>query len=408
MLTKAEYIKLLVFILVISFVIIIQVLTAKNLFDMSIPIINSLQEHETLVNIMSHITMLGAKKFKCLMLAVTFSLCNHYHSFLYALIAYTAMAFCGILKINFQQPRPFWLSDDVKTPFCPFAYGYPSNHVISTIPAFLIFYEIIFYRFEIDKKVRGRVYWWIGFSFVLTLSVVVGFSRMVLGVHSLDQVVFGEMMGFALYYLFLYILDLDLRNPVPYFRIMFSKYYFHKLMLIFSLGFFAFIINILILNGSEIHENMWTERILRRCHRLPEVTPFFKCLIDVCDFSAFIGIIFGMLFDIKFVQKFRTLEDFLNDYISYDKHSRVGEWNHTGIISLVIRIVITYYQTFFIMDYSYYLKNYLFERSLIVEVVFGKMISMGLLGFLIFGVYRKEFDILCLTNRRDYLKISNN
>jgi membrane-associated phospholipid phosphatase len=400
MLTKAEYIKLLVFILVISFVIIIQVLTAKDLFNMSVPIINSLQENSSLVTIMSYLTNLGAKKFKCLLLSTVFCLCNHYHTFLYAMVAYTAIAFCGILKINFQQPRPFWLSDEVITPYCPFAYGYPSNHVLSTIPAFLMFYEIIFYRFEVDKKVYGKIYWWIGFLIVLSLSALVGFSRMVLGVHSLDQVVFGELMGFALYYLFLYILDLDLRNPVPFFRILFSKYYFNKLMLIINLGFFTFIMNIILLNGAESYEDDWTSRIIRRCHRLPDVTPFFKCLIDVCDFFAFIGIIFGMLFDINIVQGIKNLEEFMNDYISYDNHSRVGEWNHTNVLRLICRIVITYYQCIFIMDFSYYLKNVLFGRSLIVEVVFGKMISMGLLGFLMFGVYRKEFDLLKLTNKK--------
>jgi membrane-associated phospholipid phosphatase len=397
MLSKNEYIKILIFLFVIGFIIMIQTLIAEDLFDISIPLIKSLQSSDLIVTTASYLSKLGSKKFKTLLLSIAFGLCNHYHAFLYALVSYTAMAICGILKINFQQPRPFWLSDEVKALSCEFGYGYPSNHVITTVPAFLMFYEIIFYRFEFDKK--PRVYYWIGLLTVLFLSIIVGFSRMVLGVHSLDQVAFGLIMGFALYYLFLYIIDLDLRNPIPYFRTMFNKYYFHKLILIFAILFAAFMINIVILNGSESNEDIWSVRIIRGCGKLPDVSPFFKCLVDSCDFSMFIGIIFGMLFEINVIRRYKKIEDFINDCVSYDKHSRVGEWNHTGVISTVLRIVLTYIQSTIIFTICTLIFDNMFKESLITEMVTEKIIPMGLIGFCMFGLFRLEFEWLRLANK---------
>jgi membrane-associated phospholipid phosphatase len=398
MLTKAEYIKILIFLSVISLIIIIQILIAEDLFEISIPIIKSLQEDTFIVTTMGYISKLGSKKFKTFLLSIAFSMCNHYHTFLYALIAYTSMALCAILKINFQQPRPFWLSDDVKALSCEFGYGYPSNHVITTVPAFLIFYEIVFYRFEVDKLLNGKIYWWIGFLIVLFLSIVVGFSRMVLGVHSLDQVTFGIIMGFSLYYLFLYIIDLDLRNPVPYFRVMFSKYYFYKLILIFAIIFTAFLVNIMLLNGSEIQQDIWSERIIRGCGDLPVTTPFFKCLVDVCDFTMFIGIILGTLFDIKYIHGYNKIEDFVDDNISYDKHSRVGRWNHTGILKTILRVIITYIQSTIVFNICVFLFTSLFEENLITQMVTDKMLPMGVVGFCMFAFYRIEFEWLHLAN----------
>jgi membrane-associated phospholipid phosphatase len=399
MLTKAEYLKILIWLFVVSFIIAIQVLIADDLFEMSIPIIKSLQEESYLVKAMQYITKLGSKKFKTLLLCIIFSLCNHYHAFIYALIAYTSMLVCGVLKINLQQPRPFWLSDEVQALNCEFGYGYPSNHVITTVPAFLIFYEIMFYRFEVDKKTNGRLYWWIGFLTVLLITIIVGFSRMVLGVHSLDQVVFGLVMGFALYYFFLDVIDLDLRNPMPFFRILFNKYYFYKLAFLVCLAFFGFIINIILISGSENHEAIWTTRIIRSCGKEASVTPFFKCLVDIFDFFAFVGLISGMLFDIKFINPVQKIEDFMNDYISYDKHSRVGQWNHTGFVTFVIRVILTYVQGMIIFMICGFVTGLFFTNGLITQMLLGKVLPMTLMGFCIFALYRKEFEYLHLTNR---------
>jgi membrane-associated phospholipid phosphatase len=407
MLTKVEYIKILMFIFVIGFIIAIQTLVAEYLEDISVPIIKSLQDDEYLVTCMRLITKLGSKKVKTLLLAIIFSLCNHYHSFLYATIAYSSMFICGVLKINFQQPRPFWISDEVKALSCEYGYGYPSNHVITTVPAFLIFYEIIFYRFEVDKKVNGRIYQVIGFSTVLFLTIIIGFSRMILGVHSLDQVVFGLIMGFALYYFYLHIIDLDLRNPIPYFRILYNPYYFYRVVLVLACFLFAFMINIIVLNGDEYYETVWTERMVRQCGYYPYITPFFKCLVDTFDVFVFVGILAGMLFDINIIKKYDSLDDFIYDYISYDKHSRVGKWNHTGLMSFLIRLFLSYIQCLIIFNLFGLISAVLFEDGLVTQLIMGKAVPMFLLGFFMFAFYRKEFEYLHITNRSNYYYLND-
>jgi hypothetical protein len=119
----------------------------------------------------------------------------------------------------------------------------------------------MYYRFLVDKMTNGRLFYWLGISTVFIFCVIIGFSRLILGVHSLDQVIFGLIMGFGIYYFFLDVIDIDLRNPLPYLRIMFNKYYFNKVMLIISTLFFIFILNIIFLEGKESLLTIWTDGI---------------------------------------------------------------------------------------------------------------------------------------------------
>jgi hypothetical protein len=164
MLSRAEYIKLLVFVVAIAIIILIQLLTASILSEMSINIIISLQKDKYLVTSMQFITIIGSKLVKLLMLCITFAICNSYHAFMYSLVTYTSMFACSFLKINLQQPRPFWLSDEISAIECEYGYGYPSNHVLTTVPSLLMFFEIMYYRFDLDKTVNKKIYYWLGMS----------------------------------------------------------------------------------------------------------------------------------------------------------------------------------------------------------------------------------------------------
>jgi membrane-associated phospholipid phosphatase len=398
MLTKQEYVKIAIFLITICFIITIQVLIAGYLASLSIPIISYLQSNKPLVIFMQFLTLLGSRRIKTLLLCITFSFCSHYHTFLFALITYFSMFFNGLLKINLQQPRPFFLSDEIEALSCEFGYGYPSNHVITTVPAFLIFFEIMYYRFEFDKRRKSGAYYWFGITAVFLLCVLIGISRLVLGVHSLDQVVFGLIMGFAVYYFFFDVIDMNIKNPLPFIRILFNNYYFYKVILIMSLLFFGFFINAILLDGNDYYDTIWTVRIIEGCGYYPYLTPFFKCLIDVCDFMVIVGVLIGMIIDIKVTTRYQNVEDFIYDNVSHDNHSRVGQWNHTTILPLLLRVVLTYLQTN-VIAWICKLGIGLFDKSLIVEMFFDKIIPLTLVGILMFVLYRKEFEYLGITNK---------
>jgi hypothetical protein len=112
-----------------------------------------------------------------------------------------------------------------------------------------------------------------------------------------------------------------------------------------------------------------------------------------------------MIIDIK-ITSFTNVEDFVYDYISYDLHSRVGQWNHTGFLSFLCRVILCYFQTNLIIKlFDTYLITF-FEKGLITGLFMFKIFPLTLLGIMMFVVYKKEFKFLRITNKINHKKIA--
>jgi hypothetical protein len=112
-----------------------------------------------------------------------------------------------------------------------------------------------------------------------------------------------------------------------------------------------------------------------------------------------------MIIDIK-ITSFTNVKDFVYDYISYDLHSRVGQWNHTGFFSFICRVVLCYFQTNIIIKlFDTYLITF-FEKGLITGLFMFKIFPLTLLGIMMFVVYKKEFEFLGITNKINHKKIA--
>lgn len=103
----------------------------------------------------------------------------------------------ALLKQAFQQSRPIWYDDRIKNWewFCPKDFGNPSGHSFAVI----LLYEPI-----ISDAIGYWKYRPWGYVLVL-LVIMIPISRMYLGVHSLNQILFGLSMGTVFLILFKYI-----------------------------------------------------------------------------------------------------------------------------------------------------------------------------------------------------------
>lgn len=104
--------------------------------------------------------------------------------------------FMVLLKQTFQEPRPFWYSPtiDILEWFCPTDFGNPSGHSF----AFFAIYEPLISDFWGTGKNRILIWIW----FVVGILMVI--SRMYLGAHSLDQVVYGSVIGLSFLIIYRY------------------------------------------------------------------------------------------------------------------------------------------------------------------------------------------------------------
>ncbi len=92
----------------------------------------------------------------------------------------------NITKLSYADPRPYWASQDVTAFKCSTQFGNPSGHSETSIGMALT----VWLDFDASKQFKG-------ITLVLTLlfAVTIGYSRFFLGVHSMDQIVYGLLIG---------------------------------------------------------------------------------------------------------------------------------------------------------------------------------------------------------------------
>ncbi len=90
----------------------------------------------------------------------------------------------NILKVIFQRPRP-------RTELYVFSYSFPSGHVFS---ATVIYGFCIYLTFRFIKNAMVK---WIVSALLALLILLIGFSRVYLGVHWLSDVLAGYATGFT-------------------------------------------------------------------------------------------------------------------------------------------------------------------------------------------------------------------
>jgi membrane-associated phospholipid phosphatase len=95
----------------------------------------------------------------------------------------------SIFKLVFASPRPYWISDRVIPFSSETSFGTPSNHAQNAVALWGIM------AYEVRKR------WaWIA---ALALAVLIGFSRLYLGVHFAPDVLIGWLIGGVLLWAFM-------------------------------------------------------------------------------------------------------------------------------------------------------------------------------------------------------------
>lgn len=87
----------------------------------------------------------------------------------------------SLFKLLFHTPRPFWIDTRVQAPHPESSFGIPSGHAQNAVVVWGV----------LANWFKGAWAWGIA----LALMFLIGFSRMVLGVHFLSDVLLGWLIG---------------------------------------------------------------------------------------------------------------------------------------------------------------------------------------------------------------------
>ena len=182
-------------IIIISFL--IEFLVRENLFSISIPIIIFLQRNfYYFYPIELFFSLFGMEKGIFLILIISYNISNILIPLILLSISLISIYIGGILKIIYQNERPFFINSEIKVLNCEGGFGNPSNHSLLSTFFYLSLYEIYVNKNEkINEKKKNLIYF---LTIIFIFSIV--FSRMFLGVHTLNQILFGSLIGFFLYF----------------------------------------------------------------------------------------------------------------------------------------------------------------------------------------------------------------
>eukprot|EP00347_Sterkiella_histriomuscorum_P007170 403349990 len=161
--------------------------------------------------------MLGEGDSYAISLIIAFAVLHRARAFYYFLYVVTVFGIQYILKSIYHSPRPYMTVEDIVPKGCSSSYGHPSGHTLQ-IAAYLTFIWLDFYHSnecsqtqksygqQMEQKSKNMTIYIICTFVTFALPIFMGISRVYVGVHSYDHVLYGWLWGLWLAFAFHYFL----------------------------------------------------------------------------------------------------------------------------------------------------------------------------------------------------------
>jgi undecaprenyl-diphosphatase len=372
------------FILIIIYYLIIiwsETIYRNYLFEKSFSFEEYFQKNDKFISILKIseiISIFGKELFQIFLFLIIFLSMPLNYSFLMLQSIVYSSYWTNTLKMIYQNERPNWISE-LLTFSCNYGYGNPSGHSFTSIVVYLCLAHILITYFKVSRNIKIII-----FIFFLFLSFLIILSRVILGSHSINQVLYGFSLGLGLYYILIYIIGYHKYTCFVFLKHIKNKrinlfyYIFHLFLLLFT-------ILVYLLTKSQDHYDL--EINIFNGIRCTNKNPFNKYKNN--GFFQSLGIISLIGEQLGLNLLFIILKN-----KNYMINTNIVEWNKTKLNKLILRIPIILFSSLGIILYFFIPKN----SSLIIIFIFKSCFPffLCLFGMYFVGIY------LCI-----YLKIVN-
>ncbi len=261
--------KLIIFIIYILLSLIFEQFYRKPLFIISLNLQKQLYPKfsESSIKIFKLLSKFGTQNALIPLLIIILILFPLNISYTFCSIIILSSYFDNILKILYGSPRPFWIYPSIKRT-CDGGYGNPSGHSFSSFSVYLSLYNII-----VDLSyfnMRSYLKLFLLFLFIL-FSFLICLSRIFLSIHSLNQIMFGIILGIGMYFYYFHIIELHKFSGKQFFKYINGTFE----NIIHTIKFIIYFIILLFL--YLFRENNWKEYnhiINKECSHLYEYRKF--------------------------------------------------------------------------------------------------------------------------------------
>lgn len=217
------------------------------------------------------------------------------------IVVFNSVYVDNIMKIIYSSPRPSWIDQSLNK-YCDGSFGNPSGHAFLSSSFYLFFWTILVdYDFFIIN-IYGIIIKFILLGVFLLFIGSILLSRLYLGVHSTNQVLYGANLGITSFFFYYFVLGIHKMTP---------KFFMDKLkeIKIYLLAFFSFCICLAItlyFFVSYQTNEKYTKFLQEKCPNLNKVQYLNNDgLYDTLTLFGLIGVYIGLLFvkrktDLKF------------------------------------------------------------------------------------------------------------
>ncbi len=137
-----------------------------------------------LVPVMNVFSFMGLEHFMLVIISVIYWCVNTSLGSRLGLVLLASSSFNSLLKVGFHSPRPYWVDENVLAHAAEPSFGFPSGHSQKAA----VFWGMLgsYSRHPLSKVAAGFV------------ILMIGISRLYLGVHFLSDVLAGWLIGFLI------------------------------------------------------------------------------------------------------------------------------------------------------------------------------------------------------------------
>lgn len=174
------------------------------LFDKDIETVPDIQDKDSFMDhFMFILGYAGESEGITLTNLIAISIFPYIDGLFYTLVVLSSAYMNGVLKLLHHDPRPFYAEGDVEALMWDKSYGNPSGHSMYFTTVIPMFFYLI-YHSKFTPFYQRTNKFWIVYCIVcfwfITVSILGLFGRIYLGVHSYDQVLYGMLFGWTMFW----------------------------------------------------------------------------------------------------------------------------------------------------------------------------------------------------------------
>ena len=321
-------IKILILLIYVAIIVSTEIAYRKKLFDKSIEYQEDIREkHEkksAFYNCWKFFSFIGTHYICLSVYFIIFIFFPLNYSFCILQSLNLANYITNLLKMIYRNPRPYWKSDILDI-VCESGYGNPSGHSLVSLSFFLTLSHVPTNFNFFRTTLKGKILRVVIFCFLIIIAALVIISRVFVAAHSINQVIYGSLLGISIYFITIHIFSYHTYTSVQFIEHMNNI----KNLVIYIVVYTCTIILLIIIyfsisDDDDIEHLIYTKVFngekcdVKRKYQLLKNDGFTQALV----ITSMIGAHLGLFLLVHVLKKLKYNIEYLNEF----NQSSVKRW----------------------------------------------------------------------------------